>query len=264
VSHCSVSSFLILFFGLYLGLPGSPFQPCFPVKTVCAFLLSYLKFDIHGSLHRRWLSRNTNKMQLCNRIYYSKVYWVLNMFRAAHRSSSGALNCICSLWFIYTCGDRPLSGLRSWQWLVTTCVHKPEAANTVQSSWWWAVCRSKHVEPSVNFGIINSIKKLHLVGISTELSYLNYTAEYSEICHPRADTCERCCNIYTLNGNLDLRDLKFSKRHWLFKCYGIWRRTDLKIMADVSEVRASSIFILRLSWWWRQKASPRSCYLYWS
>jgi len=22
------------------------------------------------------------------------------MFRAAHRSSSGALNCICSLWFI--------------------------------------------------------------------------------------------------------------------------------------------------------------------
>jgi len=34
------------------------------------------------------------------------------MFRAAHRSSSGALNCICSLWFIYTCCDRPLSRLR--------------------------------------------------------------------------------------------------------------------------------------------------------
>jgi hypothetical protein len=30
------------------------------------------------------------------------------MFRAAHRSSSGALNCICSLRFIYTCGVRPL------------------------------------------------------------------------------------------------------------------------------------------------------------
>ena len=29
------------------------------------------------------------------------------------------------------------------------------------------MCRSKHVEPSVNFGIINSITKLHLVGIST-------------------------------------------------------------------------------------------------
>jgi len=30
------------------------------------------------------------------------------MFQAADRSSSGALNCICILWFIYPCGDRPL------------------------------------------------------------------------------------------------------------------------------------------------------------
>jgi hypothetical protein len=58
-------------------------------------------FDTHGSVHRRWLSRNTNKMQLCNRIYYSKVYWRLNMFQAAHRSSSGALDCIC-LYLVYT------------------------------------------------------------------------------------------------------------------------------------------------------------------
>jgi len=43
-------------------------------------------------------------------------------------------------------------------------VYKPEAANTVWSSWWWRVYRSKHVEPSVNFGIINSITRLHLVG----------------------------------------------------------------------------------------------------
>jgi len=33
------------------------------------------------------------------------------MFRAAHRSSSGALKCICSLWFIYKRGDRPFSRL---------------------------------------------------------------------------------------------------------------------------------------------------------
>jgi len=37
----------------------------------------------------------TNKMQPCDRIYYSNVYWRLNMFRAAYRSSTGALNCIC-------------------------------------------------------------------------------------------------------------------------------------------------------------------------
>jgi len=30
------------------------------------------------------------------------------MFRAAHHSSSGALNCIWSLWFICPYGDRPL------------------------------------------------------------------------------------------------------------------------------------------------------------
>ena len=47
---------------------------------------------------------------------------------------------------------------------VTTCVHKPEAANAVWSSWWWAVCPWKHVEPSINFGIINPITRLHLVG----------------------------------------------------------------------------------------------------
>jgi len=33
------------------------------------------------------------------------------MFRAAHRSSSGALTGICSLWFIWPCGNRPLSRL---------------------------------------------------------------------------------------------------------------------------------------------------------
>jgi len=32
------------------------------------------------------------------------------------------------------------------------------------SSWWWAVCRSKHVEPLKNFWIINSSKQLRLVG----------------------------------------------------------------------------------------------------
>ena len=33
------------------------------------------------------------------------------------------------------------------------------------------MCRSKYVQPSINFGIINSITKLHVVGISTEGGY---------------------------------------------------------------------------------------------
>jgi hypothetical protein len=103
-------------------------------------------------------------------MYYSKIYWRLNMFRAAYRSSSWAPNCVCSLWFIYPCGDQSLSSLGGWlhtqpgQWPVTTCLYKPKAGNTVWNSWWWVVCGSKHVKPSINFGIINSITRLHLVG----------------------------------------------------------------------------------------------------
>jgi hypothetical protein len=47
---------------------------------------------------------------------------------------------------------------------VTKWVYKPEAANRVSSSWRWAVCRSKHVEPSINSGIIDSIARFYLVG----------------------------------------------------------------------------------------------------
>jgi hypothetical protein len=32
------------------------------------------EFHTHGSVHRRLLGRNTNKMQLCNIIYYSNVF----------------------------------------------------------------------------------------------------------------------------------------------------------------------------------------------
>jgi hypothetical protein len=67
------------------------------------------------------------------------------MFLAAHRSSSGALNCICSLWFIYPCGDGPLSRL--------------------------SLDNGPSPHEHINSGITNSIKKLHLVGISAESSY---------------------------------------------------------------------------------------------
>jgi hypothetical protein len=119
------------------------------------------------------------------------------MFRAAHLSSSGALNCI---WFIYcnkvkdfiyilyivhipdslmilTIHFNQSKLYRNYYCNILICtiyniyeifyliaVYKPEAANTVWSSWWWAVCHSKHVELSINFGIINSITRLHLVG----------------------------------------------------------------------------------------------------
>jgi hypothetical protein len=43
------------------------------------------------------------------------------------------------------------------------------------------VCCSKHVEPSINFGIINSITKLHRVGISTESSTMHGSVNINSI-----------------------------------------------------------------------------------
>jgi hypothetical protein len=37
------------------------------------------------------------------------------------------------------------------------------------SSWWWAVCRPKHVEQLRNIGIINSTTQSHLIGSSYEI-----------------------------------------------------------------------------------------------
>jgi hypothetical protein len=47
---------------------------------------------------------------------------------------------------------------------------KPEAASTVLSFWWWAVCRPKHVELYINMKY-NFDTLLHLVGFF----YVNYT-----------------------------------------------------------------------------------------
>ena len=80
------------------------------------------------------------------------------MFRAAHCSSLGALNCVCSLWFIYPCGDRPLPRLGNGR--------SPHGYINQRLQ---IQFRTPDGEASINFGIINSITKLHLVGISTEL-----------------------------------------------------------------------------------------------
>jgi hypothetical protein len=94
------------------------------------------------------------------------------MFRAAHRSSSGALHCICSLWFIYPCGDRPLPRL-SGKW-----IHFPLSLCNGRSPHGYIKQRlqiqfrapddercgaRKHFEPSINFGITNSITSYILV-----------------------------------------------------------------------------------------------------
>jgi hypothetical protein len=104
-------------------------------------------------------------MQRCNIIYYSKIYWRLNMFLAAYRSSSGAPKCICRpLVYIPMWWPAVVQAVQPGQRPVTTWVYKPEAANADWRSWWQVVWRSKHVEPWINSGIMNSITRLHLVG----------------------------------------------------------------------------------------------------
>jgi len=94
-------------------------------------------FDVRGSVHHNTiLKENTNKMQKCIKILLFHIYMKLNMFLATHRPSSG----VCA-----------------WQHTVPDNVHqlhvqqpstyeKPEGASAVLGSWWWAVCRPKHVE----------------------------------------------------------------------------------------------------------------------
>jgi len=105
-------------------------------------------------------------MQLCNRIYYSTVHWRLNMFRAAYRSSSGALTAFapsglhthvvtgCSQVWVGTQCNRIYYSTVHWSLNMFRAAYRSSSG---------AVCRSKHVEPSMNGGIINSVTKLHLV-----------------------------------------------------------------------------------------------------
>ena len=115
-------------------------------------------------------------MQPCNRIYYSTVHWRLNMFRAAYRSSSGALYLqplvYIRMWW-------PAVVKSEWEFPLRLDYGRSQHAYVnqrlqIQSSWWWAVCPSKHVEPSINGGIINSNTRLHLVGYFYGVTCCNY------------------------------------------------------------------------------------------
>jgi hypothetical protein len=80
----------------------------------------------------------TNKMQPCNRIYYSTVLWRLNKFWAAHRSSSGALTVFAASGLHkHVVNGRSEVGVgtptQTWLRPVTTCLCKPEAANAVRA-----------------------------------------------------------------------------------------------------------------------------------
>jgi hypothetical protein len=96
------------------------------------------------------------------------------MFQAAHRSSSGALKCVCSLWFICRYGDRPLPRL-SGKSLSLSNGRSPHMYINQRLQIQFRApdderCAVRNtLSLQKNFGIINSITNLHLVVISTEL-----------------------------------------------------------------------------------------------
>ena len=78
----------------------------------------------------------TKKTQPCNRIYYSTVHWRLNKFRAAYRSSSGALTVFAASGLhthVVTGRSQVWVPTQIWLRPVTPYVCKPEAANTVRA-----------------------------------------------------------------------------------------------------------------------------------
>jgi len=86
------------------------------------------------------------------------------MFRAEYRSSSGALNFICSLWFIYTCGVRLLSRLsldngRSPHVYINQRLQIQFRAPDDER-----YAARNMLSLKINYGIINSNTRLHLDG----------------------------------------------------------------------------------------------------
>jgi len=102
---------------------------------------------------RLWTLRLLDATGYQNLLFH--VYMKLNMFRATHRPSSGAQNCTSSLWFciserLWTLRLLDAVSVQQPQRQQPFTYAKPEAASAVLSSWWWAVCRPKHVEFHIN------------------------------------------------------------------------------------------------------------------
>ena len=131
----------------------------FHIYDISSLRVKYLTLILQTWI--KWNPNNVSKWQMGFNSAFKglKAQHVSNGIPLIVRSSKLYLH---PLVYMYTCGDRPFP-TQTWQRPVTTYLCKPEAANTVWSFWWWAVCRSNYVEFSINVGIINSITRLHLV-----------------------------------------------------------------------------------------------------
>jgi hypothetical protein len=99
------------------------------------------------------------------------------------------------------------------------CV-KPEAAITVLSSWWWAVCRPKHVEQLRNNGIINSTTLLHLVGSFHEI-------------------------YITMHGSMNIKFTHYTDLHLL--AAGMQQGYIVTKLGEITKVNFKFVFIIQIT-----------------
>jgi hypothetical protein len=147
------------------------------ISCVCCFTVPWFVYEviqcIVSECHVIWCTSHSSCAFSSSVLHYGYDMVLEKM----------VLNLLAAMWLFYwlyaftsakqqnqhifsVCGytvHRPVP-TQTWQRPVTACICKPEAANRVKSSWWWAVCRLKHVEPLMNGGIINSITRVHVVG----------------------------------------------------------------------------------------------------
>ena len=132
------------------------------VKTYRAASQHLFHFDVRGSVqHSTNLTQKPNKMQQCIRIYYfifkwsSKCFWRHTAHYQEPKTAQAASGFACVegfwTWRCWTLLEYTLPDSVQQLHVQQPSTHaKPEAACAVLCSWWWAVCRPKHVELHIN------------------------------------------------------------------------------------------------------------------
>jgi len=156
---------------------------CKGLKAALILCTSW-SIDVRGSVHHTIIHTEiANKTQHCIKIYYSMFIWSSTCFgrhTSHHQELKTALAasgfaCVKGCWTLWlldadsvqqcikiyysmfiwssTCFGRNTAyhqELKSALAASGFAYVKPEAANAVLSSWWWAVSRPKHVELYIN------------------------------------------------------------------------------------------------------------------
>jgi len=128
-------------------------------KTECSSIPDNTLLDVRRSVHHKSSTIHKENPTRCNNVakfYYSIFIWSSTCFgrHTAHHQEPKTVLAASGFSYVegcWTCSWWTLSG--------TVCLttskqpstyEKPEAAGADLGSWWWAVCRPKHVELHIN------------------------------------------------------------------------------------------------------------------